>query len=126
MVIPRPRTTVRKSGALTTDAMVALAILLLALVPLVVSVVQERKLLRAYYTDAIAMEIVDGELERLRAGEWRAYPDGSQDYRVRAASAANLPPGRFVLRVGGDRLRLEWIPDGRGRGARVARETSMP
>jgi len=116
----------RRLGALTTDAVVAMGILTLVMMPLVLSVVQERKLLRAYYTDAIAMEIVDGEMEALRAGEWRAFQPGTQAYDVRAAAAANLPPGRFVLTLETNRVRLEWVPAKSGRGAAVIREARLP
>jgi hypothetical protein len=104
------------------ELMVAMAILLLALVPVTYTFSQERQLALKYYQQAVAIEIVDGEMEVLRAGAWRSYRAGAQPYVVRAESAANLPPGEFVLTVDGNRLRLEWQPLGEGRGARVVRE----
>jgi hypothetical protein len=102
--------------------MVALAIVALAILPIGYSVSQERKLTRAYYFRAVAMEVVDGEMEVLRAGGWREFKQGAQAYAPRAESAAQLPPGRFVLTVTGDRLRLAWQPEGKGAGGAVVRE----
>jgi len=42
-----------------------------------------------------------------------------------AAALKNLPPGRFTLTVGGDRVRLEWQPAGRDQGGRVVREVRV-
>jgi len=102
--------------------MVALAILALAVLPVGYSVSQERKLTRAYYFRAVAMEIVDGELEVLRAGAWRQFKEGAQPYEPRAESAAQLPPGRFTLTLTGERLRLAWQADGKGARTAVVRE----
>jgi hypothetical protein len=116
----------RQSGALTTDAVIAMGIVTLVMLPLVLSILQERRLLRACYTEAIAMEIVDGEMEALQAGEWRAFPPGTQDYAVHAGSATNLPPGRFVLTLETNRVRLEWAPAKRHHGSVIAREARLP
>jgi hypothetical protein len=68
------------------------------------------------------MEIVDGEMEVLLAGEWLQFAEGPHPYPVKAASATNLPPGRFRLTRDGNRLRLEWLPEKRGNGGSVSRE----
>jgi hypothetical protein len=113
-------------GFLTTELVVAMAILVLAMIPLSYAVLHERQLGRALYYRSVAMEIVDGEMELLRAGEWRAFGEGSRPYDVVAESARNLPAGRFLLTREGKRLRLEWLPDKRGRGGRVSREVTLP
>lgn len=70
------------------------------------------------------MEIVDGEMEILVAGEWRAYPEGTHEYNVSARAASNLPRGKFVLTRTGNRLRLEWsAASARGIG-KVVREAT--
>ena len=102
--------------------MVALAILALAVLPVGYSISQERKLARAYYFRAVAMEIVDGELEVLRAGAWRQFKEGVQPYEPQAESAAQMPPGRFTLTVTGEHLRLAWQAEGKGPGSAVVRE----
>ena len=123
MSINRPE---RKRGFLTVELVVAMAILLVAVFPLSYDFLRERQLSRACYYRAVAMEIVDGEMEVLQGGEWRAFGEGSQPYSVRAESAANLPAGRFVLTRAGKRLRLEWLPAKRGTGSRVSREVTLP
>jgi hypothetical protein len=103
-----------------------MAILVVAMIPLSYAVLRERQLSRALYYRALAMEIVDGEIEVLRSGEWRVFREGSHPYPTRAESATNLPPGRFVLTREASLVRLEWIPEKRGKGGRVAREVPLP
>ena len=112
-------------GFLMVDLIVGMAILTLAIMPLAYSFVQERQSLRAEYFRAIAVEIVDGEMEVLAAGEWRDFPDGPQVYTVHANAAARLPSGHFQLTKTGKHLRLEWKSDvRRGIGA-VVREITV-
>ena len=77
------------------ELLVAMALLVGALLPLAYSIVSEKRLARAYYQRAVAMEIVDGEMETLAAGEWATFSSGIHEYPVRAGAATNLPPGRF-------------------------------
>lgn len=116
----------RRAGLLMTDLVVSMALLCLAILPIVLGLAQERRYLRANYHHAIAMEIVDGEMELLVAGEWRNYPDGTHQLTPRAKAAANLPPGRFQLTVAQKHLRLEWLPNQAGHGGAVLREVTLP
>ena len=52
--------------------MVAIAILAVAMLPLSAGFFADQKVLRSHYWRAVAMEIVDGEMEILVAGEHRA------------------------------------------------------
>ena len=113
-------------GGLIVELAVALSILAAALIPLGLSFANDQRACRRYYERAVALEIVDGEMEALVAGEWRAYREGEQPYPVRAAAAQNLPPGRFVLTIQGRRLRLAWQPDQPRAGAPVVREVTRP
>jgi hypothetical protein len=112
-------------GFLMVDAVVAIAILLMAIMPLAYSFAKEARLLRAAEHRAVAIEIVDGEMEILTAGEWRNFPDGAQDYPVRARAAATLPPGKFRLMKNGNHLRLEWTSDLRQGIGPVVREATV-
>lgn len=112
-------------GTLTMELIVAMAILVAVVIPLGFSFMQEQKLCRAYYFRAVAMEIIDGEMEILQAGEWRAFPQGTPAYPVRAASATNLPPGHFVLTFNPPTLRLEWTPEKKEKGGSVSREIKI-
>ena len=71
---------------------------------------------------AVPMELVDGEMEILVAGEWRAFAPGTHDYPLRGAAATNLPPGRCQLTITTNLLRLEWKPDQRRGVGAVVRE----
>ena len=112
----------RRRGALVTEVVVAMGILTFAMLPLAFSIVREQKLTRAYFNRAIVMEIIDGEMEALMAGEWRAFMPGAQTYPVRAEAAKSLPAGKFVLTLDNERVRLEWLPEKSGRGGPVVRE----
>lgn len=115
----------RQSGMLMTDLMIGLAIFGLALLPLGLSFAKEMQLVRAHYWRGLAMGIVDGEMEVLAAGEWRAFSDGQAAYAVHAPAATNLPPGSFQLTKSGNHLRLEWRPEVRKGVGAVVREVTV-
>jgi len=121
----RSHSTRRRCGALITEVVVAMGILAFAMLPLAFSILREQKLTRAYFNRAIVMEIIDGEMETLMAGEWRAFRPGAQPYPVRAEAARSLPPGKFVLTLESDRVRLEWLPEKTGKGGKMVRETRV-
>ncbi len=110
---------------LLTEAVVAMAIIAVAMLPLAYSISQEQKLLRAGYHRAVAMEIVDGEMEVLMAGEWRSFKEGAQDYIPHGLALTNLPPGKFQLTITGRHLRLEWSAAGKHQGGKVVREVTV-
>ncbi|MEY2428805.1 MAG: hypothetical protein QOJ40_1690 [Verrucomicrobiota bacterium] len=114
----------RQRGALMMELLVAMALLVGALLPLAYSIVSEKRLARSYYQRAVAMEIVDGEMETLAAGEWAAFPSGSHEYRVRAGAATNLPPGHFILTIETNLVKLEWHPAIRQHGGPIVREVA--
>lgn len=107
------------------ELLVALAIVLGTLLPLAYSVAAEKRLVHACYQRAVAMEIVDGEMEALAAGEWGAFAPGTHPYQVRAGAATNLPPGRFQLTIQPGKVRLEWRPAVKMHGGSVVREVEV-
>lgn len=115
-----------KRGMLLWELVVAMSILLMVFFPLSLSLLIEKQNLRAGYYRALAIEIVDGEMEILMAGEWRAFADGKHDYPVKSSTATNLPPGEFQFTVEGRHLKLEWLPAPNSRGGRVTREALVP
>jgi len=116
---------VTERGALMMEMVVAMALLTFALMPLAFSVAKEQRYLRSCYQRAVAMEFVDGEMEVLLAGEWRAFKDGVQPYQARGVALTNLPPGKFELTIAGPQLRLEWLPDVKDHGGKVVREARV-
>ena len=115
----------RRSGSLMTELLVAMALMTGALLPLAYSATAEKRLARSSYQRAVAMEIVDGEMEVLAAGEWRAFKLGMQEYQPRARSVTNLPPGKFALIVKTNLVRLEWRPAVKDHGGPVIREVAV-
>ena len=115
----------RQRGALMVELLAAVLLLTAALLPLAYSVSSENRVARAMYQRAIAMEIVDGEMEVLAAGGWRAFTNGVSEYHVKAAAATNLPPGRFILSVAPPKVRLEWRPEVKDHGGAVVREVTV-
>ena len=93
-----------------TEAVVAMGILVIAVVPLGYMFLKDARLFRMAYQRAVAVEMVDGEMEILAAGEWQSFPDGTHVYPVRLEAGTRLPPGRFQFIRAGKHLRLEWSP----------------
>jgi len=108
------------------EMLVAMGILILVMIPISLSFISERREFGIYYHRAIASEVVDGEMEILRAGEGRDFKEGAQTYSIHNPSATNLPPGRFVLTRRDRHLRLQWLPAAKNQGGVVTRETDMP
>jgi hypothetical protein len=107
------------------ELLVAMALLTGAVLPLAYSIGAEHRFARVNYQRAVAMEIVDGELEVLAAGEWRHFSAGRHEYPVRAGAATNLPPGRLWLTIEPGKLRLQWQPNQKQHGGAVVREVKV-
>ena len=116
---------VRQKGGLMIELLVAMSLLAAALLPLAYSIVSEQRLARASYQRAIALEIVDGEMEVLAAGEWRAFTPGTCNYVPHAAAATNLPPGQLLFTLQPGEMRLEWRPAVARHGGPVVREVNL-
>ena len=115
----------RERGALITEMVIAMAILVIAVIPMGNALFSDAKIFRATYRQAVAMEIVDGEMEILAAGPWRDIPEGSRPYSVHANAATNLPPGQFLLTRAGNRLRLEWASTKKAGIGGIVREVTF-
>lgn len=115
----------RQRGFMMVDLFVGMSILAIAILPLSFAYVKEARMLRAEYFHGVAMEIVDGEMEILAAGEGRNIPEGAQPYTVHARAAVSLPPGHFQLIRTGQRLRLEWAAAQRQGIRPVMREVTL-
>lgn len=127
MVINRqPSSRRRQAAVLMTDLVVAMSFICLAAIPLATSFTQERRILLTSYQRAVALEIVDGEMELLVAGEWRRYANGIHQLTPVATAATNLPPGKLQLTVKDKHLVLEWLPEQSQRSLIVRREASLP
>jgi hypothetical protein len=125
MVIGRSQNPVARRASLMIELVFAMAITVGLLLPLVYSLASEKRLTRSYYQRAVAMELVDGEMEALAAGQWRAFGPGVHDYTVHANAVTNLPPGKFVLTIRSNSIRLEWRTHIKGHGGSVMREVKF-
>lgn len=112
-------------GWLMIELVTALSILTLAVLPLAYSFAAEKKLARSQYQRAVAMEIVDGELEVLASGEWKSFSPGSHPYKVACQSAVNLPPGEFTLKIDTVSVSLSWKPLAKSHGGTIMREAKI-
>jgi len=115
----------RAGGFLMVDAILGLAILTIAILPLGYTFVRERQVLKIEYCRAVADEIVDGEMEILLAGAAAKLPDGTQTYAMSARAASQLPAGHLQLTKTGNHLRLEWTPNARRGFETVVREGTL-
>jgi hypothetical protein len=116
----------RETAALMTELMVAIGFLCVAVIPLGYSFAKEHKYLRTCYHRSVAMEMVDGEMEILLAGEWRAYTNGVHTLTPQAQAAANLPPGTLQFTLHDKKLKVEWLPGSTDEGGKVIREATLP
>ncbi|MBL9138144.1 MAG: hypothetical protein JNK85_19910 [Verrucomicrobiales bacterium] len=107
MVISRS-SGLRRRAALTVELVIALAIFVMAFVPLGVLATREHRLARGLYYRAVAGEILDGELEVLLAGGWKALSPGTNALSVRAEATNSLPAGRFEAILDPPQLTVQW------------------
>jgi hypothetical protein len=108
-------------GFLTTELFVAMAIITLALLPLIALYASESRLARACYERSVAMEIVDGEMELLLAGEWRSFATGTTNYPLNPVLRDHLPAGLLHLTLTDTEVRLVWAPDDLHHGGMITR-----
>ena len=113
-----------ETAALMTELIIGIAILGIAVFPLAYSFAKEHQYLRTCYQRAVAMEIVDGEMEVLLAGDWHSFTNGVHALTPQARSATNLPPGTLQLTVAGKNLQVEWLPSEKDQGGKIAREAT--
>lgn len=109
---------------LNVELVAAIGVLLVAMAPMAYSVMQEIKVARRCYQEAVAMQLLDGEMEVLAAGNWKAFAEGEHVLRITAPAVTNLPPGKFVVIRNAERVRVEWRPEKHGRA--MAREVKLP
>jgi hypothetical protein len=121
----RQESRIGHGGWLMLELVAATAIMATALMTVAGSVAYQNRACRRQYERAVAMEIVDGEMECLAAGEWKAYDTGRHVYSVRSDAAKNLPDGQFILTVTEDHLCLEWMPMSPAVVATITREVAI-
>jgi hypothetical protein len=124
MVIAR-HARAKERGTVFAEMAVAMAVLVIAMLPLAFAATSDARDLRLTYQKAIAREIVDGEMEVLAGGEWRRIAEGIHPYTIHAAAVTNLPPGNFQISKTSNLLRLEWRPAKKIGIGTIAREVKL-
>lgn len=115
----------RNAAGLMVELLVAIALLTGALLPIAFSIASEKRLARTIYERSVAMEIVDGELEILAAGEWKNIGNGTHLYKPKGLALSNLPKGEFIVRIDPSKIRLEWLSRTNASHGSVIREFLM-
>ena len=110
---------------LQLDVAVAITVLALVFIPLSVSSSGDLDLARRHYFEAVALQLIDGEMDVLLAGERRKYTTGEHRITPVGEAVQNLPEGEFVLTVHDQKLTLAWVPTKRAKWGRVERVVEL-
>ena len=115
----------RRRAFLQLDMAIALSLLALVFIPLSVSSSGGLDLARRHYFEAVALQLIDGEMDVLLAGERRKYTTGEHRITPVGEAVQNLPEGEFVLTVHDQKLTLAWVPTKRAKWGRVERVVQL-
>ena len=115
----------RRRAFLQLDMAIALSLLALVFIPLSVSSSGGLDLARRHYFEAVALQLIDGEMDVLLAGERRKYTLGEYGITPVGEAVQNLPEGKFVLTVKQKQLTLTWVPTKRAKWGRVERVVQL-
>ena len=115
----------RRRAFLQLDVAIALTLLALVFIPLSVSSSGDLDLARRQYFEAVALQLIDGEMDVLLAGERRKYTTGEHRITPVGEAVQNLPEGEFVLTVHDQKLTLAWVPTKRAKWGRVERVVEL-
>ena len=110
MILSRTTRLAKRSAFLQLDVAIAITVLVLVFIPLSVSSSGDLDLARRHYFEAVVLQLIDGEMDVLLAGERRKYTPGEHRIKPVGESVQNLPEGEFVLSVQDQKLTLAWVP----------------
>ena len=123
--VRRSAETPLRAAFVEVDLLVAVALLCVALLPLAYSFISDQRAARIAYERAVAMELLDGEMEIQAAGAWRNYPAGTNEITLAGNAATNLTRRSALLIIEPKRVRLEWQPAKQTRPTLI-REVRLP
>ncbi len=115
----------RRRAFLQLDVAVAITVLALVFIPLSISSSGDLDLARRHYFEAVALQLIDGEMDVLLAGERRKYTTGEHRITPVGEAVQNLPEGEFVLTVQEQKLTLAWMPNKRAKWGRIERVVEL-
>ena len=125
MNIRRTTRSAKRLAFLQLDVAIAITVLALVFIPLSVSSSGDLDLARRHYFEAVALQLIDGEMDVLLAGERRKYTTGEHRITPVGEAVQNLPEGEFVLTVHDQKLTLAWVPTKRAKWGRVERVVEL-
>ena len=125
MILSRTTRLAKRSAFLQLDVAIAITVLALVFIPLSVSSSGDLDLARRHYFEAVALQLIDGEMDVLLAGERRKYTPGEHRIKPVGESVQNLPEGEFVLSVQDEKLTLTWVPKKLVKWGRVDRVVQL-
>ena len=125
MILSRTTRVARCRAFLQLDVAVAITVLALVFIPLSISSSGDLDLARRHYFEAVALQLIDGEMDVLLAGEHRKYTTGEHRITPVGEAVQNLPEGKFVLTVHDQKLTLAWVPTKRAKWGRVERVVEL-
>jgi len=125
MILSRTTRVARCRAFLQLDVAVAITVLALVFIPLSISSSGDLDLARRHYFEAVALQLIDGEMDVLLAGEHRKYTPGEYGITPVGEAVQNLPEGKFVLTVQEQKLTLAWVPTKRAKWGRVERVVEL-
>ena len=125
MILSRTKRPARCRAFLQLDVAIALTVLALVFIPLSVSSSGDLDLARRHYFEAVALQLIDGEMDVLLAGEHRKYIPGEHRIKPVGDAVQNLPEGEFVLSVQDEKLTLAWMPKKLAKWGRVERVVEL-
>ena len=105
--------------------MLAVSILMLLFIPFGVTSSGKLDLARRQHFEAVALQMIDGELDVLLAGERQKYPLGEHKITPPGEAVKTLPVGEFILIVKEKQLFLAWVPEKEAKWGRVEREVTL-
>ena len=107
------------------DVVLGIALLLLVFIPFSVTSSGELDLARRQQFQAVALQMIDGEMDVLLAGERQKYAAGEHTITPPGEAVQSLPEGKFVLTVGEKELTLAWTAVKQAKWGRVERVVKL-
>ena len=107
------------------DVMGAIVILMLVFIPLTVTSSRKLDLARRHHVEAVVLQLIDGEIDVLLAGEHKKYNFGEHRITPAGEAAEDLPKGDFILTLKKKQLSLVWIPVKQAKWGRIDREVNL-
>ena len=115
----------KQRGSVIAELVVAISLLTVTVIPFAYSFLNSERLMRQAQYRAVAMEVVDGEVEVLALGGLSRKPEGESLMVFHRGAATSLPKGQFVLVRRGNQGALEWKPERPLLGGAVRREFQL-